>query len=607
MSRADIQPAFTWPTGSVGIVEPRSVHFPDPLDLDSGESLPHVDVAYETYGQLNADKTNAVLLCHAWTGDAHVAGYRPGQNPDDPDTKPGWWDLYVGPGKAFDTDRYFVICSNLLGGCNGTTGPTSINPHTAKPWGLDFPVVTIGDMVEVQRRLIDHLGIDRLLCVIGGSMGGMQVLEWTVRYPDRVAGAIPIATTACLGAQALAFDAVGRNAIRFDPEFHDGEYREHHTKPRRGLAIARMLGHITFLSEEMMHAKFGRTLRIGDELHYDFNSQFSVETYLDYKGGQFSEQFDANSYLYLTRAMDYFDLGADRDGVDAALARTRARFLVLSLTADWLFTPEQSKAIVQPLTRDGRSVTYLEVPTNYGHDAFLLESEHQHRAVAGFLRRLLREVQGNMAIYDRLAMGDLADDEKRRLDLERIDHLVDPGDSVLDLGCGEGAFLAHLRARGAQRVQGVDVDPRRVVEGIELGVDVIQADLDKPLDFFPDKSFNVVLLSRTLQVVRHPPVVMKEMLRVGERGIVTFPNFGYWRNRHKIAWTGRVPVSRNLPFSWADTPNLHHLSMRDFELWCREQGVHVRTRIAMDYASEHEIHLFPNLRATDAIYEITDP
>jgi homoserine O-acetyltransferase len=363
-------------------------HFDEPLDLECGRTLASIDVAYETYGALNADRSNAVLICHAWTGDAHVAGYAPGENPEDAKTKAGWWDLYVGPGKAIDTDRYFVICTNLLGGCKGTTGPASTDPATGQPYGPTFPIVTIGDMVVAQKRLVDRLGIKRLLCVTGGSMGGMQALEWAVRYPDSVFGAIPIATTPMLGAQALAFDAVGRSAIQRDPEFHDGEYAKHNTKPRAGLAVARMLGHITFLSEEKMHEKFGRTLRHGDELRYDLASQFSVETYLDYQGQKFVDRFDANSYLYLTRAMDLFDLGAGRGGVDAALARTKAQFCVISFSHDWLFTSEQSKAIVRALAEADRTVTYLDVVSNYGHDAFLLPSDHQERAIRGFLRRL---------------------------------------------------------------------------------------------------------------------------------------------------------------------------------------------------------------------------
>jgi homoserine O-acetyltransferase len=573
-----------------------------PLSLAAGCKLDHVDVAYETYGTLNDQRNNAVLICHAWTGDAHVAGYAPGEDPDDPRTKPGWWDQYVGPGKAVDTDRYFVICSNLLGGCKGTTGPASINPDTGKPWGVNFPVVTIGDMVEVQRHLIDHLGIEQLLAVVGGSMGGMQVLEWAARYPDRLFGAIPIATTASLGPQALAFDSVGRNAIKSDPDYHDGRYYEHDTAPRRGLSIARMLGHITFLSDEKMREKFGRDLRHGNEMKYDLNSQFSIETYLDYKGGQFVDQFDANSYMYLTRAMDLFDLGHQRESIDAALAKTDAHFLVLSFSDDWLFTPAEARRIAAVRSRQGRSVSYLNIPSNYGHDAFLLPSELQERAVGGFLNRLLTEKSGGAWPKSTLPAQD---DETKRLDLERIDEMIPQGSSVLDLGCGDGTYLAHLRDRGCARAQGVDIDGHRVVEAIERGVDVVHADLDQPIALFDDHSFDFVLLSRTLQVVRHPPVVLKEMTRIGRKGIVTFPNFGYWRNRHQIAWRGRVPVSRNLPFTWADTPNLHYLAMHDFEKWCADNGVRIERRIGMDYAKGAQIHLLPNLRATDAIYLVS--
>lgn len=590
---------------SVGIVEPRSLHLDQPLLLESGETLPRLDIAYETYGTLDAEKSNAILICHALSGDAHVAGYRPGEDPDDRKTKPGWWDHYVGPGKPVDTNHYFVICSNCLGGCKGTTGPTSTNPETGRPYGLDFPFITIGDMVEVQRRLVDHLGIEKLLAVIGGSMGGMQALEWSVRFPDGLVGVLPIATTASLGAQPLAFDAVGRNAIRSDPDFHEGRYAERDTHPARGLAIARMLGHITYLSEEAMQRKFGRSLRRGAELHYDLEPQFSVETYLDHQGERFVERFDANTYLYLTRAMDYFNLGDGRGGLEATMASTRARFLVMSFTSDWLFPSFQSRRIVSALTHAGRQVTYLDIPSDSGHDTFLLPNAHQERAIAGFLRRLALERRNRRAILDRIAEGELDQDERRRRDLERIDQYVDTGDSVLDLGCGDGAFLSHLRARGAERVQGVDNDIEKILAAIDNGVDAILTDLDKPLDMFGDKAFDVVLLSRTLQVVRHPPVVMEEMLRVGRRSIVTFPNFGYWRNRHMVAWTGRVPVSRNLPYSWADTPNLHHLSIADFERWCRERGVRIIDRFAIDYASGRAIPLLPNLLATDAIYVIS--
>jgi len=582
------------------------VRLDEPLHLECGRSLPFVDVAYETYGRLNERKTNAVLICHALSGDAHVAaGHGEDEGAAGDRGRPGWWDNYVGPGKAIDTDRYFVICSNVLGGCKGTTGPGSINPESGRIWGIDFPIVAIGDMVEVQRRLIDHLGIEKLLCVVGGSMGGMQALEWAVRFPGRLVGAIPIATTTSLSAQSLAFDAVGRNAIIFDPHFQQGRYDEHGVSPSRGLAIARMLGHITYLSEESMDRKFGRTLRYGEEVNYDFASQFNVETYLDHQGRKFVERFDANSYLYLTRAMDLWDVAGDHGGLAEAFKQTEARFLVVSFSSDWLFPAEQSQQIVKALLEAGRSVSYVNIPSPYGHDTFLLENDLQERALAGYLRRLSDEADPAIASREVVSLRGLDAVERRRLDLERISGFVEPNETVVDLGCGDGLFLAYLRSRGSGRVLGVDNDEHKVVAAIERGVDAIHDDLDEPLEMIGDQSFDVVLLSRTLQVVRHPATVLNEMLRIGRRCIVTFPNFGYWRNRHQIAWTGRVPVTRNLPFSWADSPNLHHLSMKDFESWCREHNVRIDHRIAMDFASENRIRWLPNLRATDALYVVS--
>ncbi len=575
--------------GSVGTVKTQTVRFDQPLELAGGQTLPHVEVAYETYGELNATKTNAVLICHALSGDAHVAGYLPGED------KAGWWDRMVGPGKPIDTDRYFVLCTNVLGGCKGTTGPGSIDPQTGRPWGLNFPVITIADMVAVQVRVLDHFGIDKLLCATGGSMGGMQALELAVAYPDRVAGVIPIATTASVSAQSLAFDAVGRNAIICDAEFHDGHYEAHGANPANGLAIARMLGHITYLSEQAMHEKFGRTLRHGSQVNYGFDSEYSVETYLDYQGDKFVERFDANTYLYVTRAIDYFDLGEGRGGLHAALASTSAAFLVISFTSDWLFPATQSQRLVRALSHAGKPVSYINIDAPYGHDSFLLDCESQDRAIAGFLNRLLVESAGG-------TVEPTTDGDRR--DLDRIESMIGDDDRVLDLGCGDGALLAHLKGRGLTLLQGVDLGEDRVVRCIENGVDVIHADLDKPLDCFDGGAFDAVVLSRTLQVVHHPGNLLDEMLRVGRRSIVSFPNFGYWRNRHQIAWTGRVPVSRNLPFSWADTPNLHFLSMKDFEQWCAEHGVSVLERVALDYESGYTIGFWPNLRATDAIYAI---
>ncbi len=352
----------------------------EPLLLESGRRFGPITVRYETYGSLNDDRSNAILLLHAFSGDAHAAGRHAPE-----DRHPGWWDTMVGPGRAFDTDRYFVICSNVLGGCQGTTGPGSIDPATGRPYGLSFPVVTIEDMVNVQYRLVRHLGIERLLAVAGGSMGGMQALQWAVSYPESVAGAIVLASTARLSAQGIAFNAVGRNAITSDERWNGGDYYGGEP-PARGLAIARMVGHITYLSDASMHEKFGRRLQRRDEFGFDFSDQFEVESYLEYKGGSFVDRFDANTYLYLSKAIDYFDLGGKYGSLEEAFRNTTSKFLVVSFTSDWLYPSYQSKEIVVALMRRGKDVSYTELDCPYGHDSFLLETERQRPLISSFLR-----------------------------------------------------------------------------------------------------------------------------------------------------------------------------------------------------------------------------
>jgi len=369
--------------GSVGLVTTEylassSLRPPPALALECGRELASFTLAYETYGELNARRDNAVLVLHAFSGDAHAAGYHDGE------AKPGWWDIMIGPGKAFDTDRYFIICSNVIGGCKGSTGPSSINPETGRPYGLSFPVVTIKDMVEAQRHLVDHLGIEKLLCVTGGSMGGMQALQWAVSYPDRVALAVPIGTTARSSAQQVAFNEVGRQAIQSDPDWRQGDYHGK-TVPYRGLALARMVAHITFLSDASMRQKFGRRLQDKAEYGFDFVTDFEVESYLRYKGDSFVKRFDANSYLYLTKAMDYFDLSQGNGSLRAAFAGTKARFLVISFSSDWLYPSYQSKEIVSALRQNNIEVVYSELQTNAGHDAFLLESGALGRLISNFL------------------------------------------------------------------------------------------------------------------------------------------------------------------------------------------------------------------------------
>lgn len=362
--------------------EPRSpvAEIARPLRLESGQILSPLRIAYQTYGALNADRTNAVLVCHALTGDQHVANVHPVTG------KPGWWSTLVGPGRPIDTDRFFVICSNVVGGCMGTTGPASTNPETGEPYGLDLPLVTIRDMVDAQALLIDHLGIETLFCVVGGSMGGMQTLQWAARHPDRVFAAMPIATAHKHSAQNIAFDEVGRQAITADPDWREGRYLVEGSSPRKGLAVARMAAHITYLSEPALQTKFGRNLQDRDAHSFGFDADFQIESYLRHQGASFVERFDANSYLYLTRAMDYFDLAADHGGsLAGAFLGTKTRFCVVSFTSDWLFPTVGSRAVVHALNAAAANVSFVEIETDKGHDAFLLDVPELLATSKGFL------------------------------------------------------------------------------------------------------------------------------------------------------------------------------------------------------------------------------
>ncbi len=352
----------------------------EPMRLDSGQSIGPFTAAYTTCGDLNSDKSNAVLVCHALTGDQYVLENNPVTG------KPGWWELMVGPGKPLDTDRYFIICVNVLGGCLGSTGPRDINSDTGEPWGLDFPVITIGDMVRAQALLLDHLGIDKLFCVIGGSMGAMQVLEWASKYSERVFSAVPIAGAARHSAQNIAFHEVGRQAIMADPDWRKGNYLREGANPKRGLSVARMAAHITYLSETALHRKFGRRLQARDAISFGFDADFQVESYLRHQGSSFVERFDANSYLYITRAMDYFDLAAEHEGVLAgAFEGTTVRFCIISFNSDWLFPTEESREVVRALNAVAANVSFVEIDTDKGHDAFLLEEPEFYATVSGFL------------------------------------------------------------------------------------------------------------------------------------------------------------------------------------------------------------------------------
>lgn len=359
------------------IVETKYFEIKEAIELECKKSLKNIQVAYETYGTLNENGDNAILILHALTADAHAAYYN-----SENDKKPGWWDTMIGPGKAFDTDKYFIICSNMLGGCKGTTGPSSINPDTNKPWALDFPVITIQDAVKVQKKLIDALSVKKLI-VVGGSMGGMQAMEWTIQHPDMVKSAIIIACAPKLNAQGIAFNAVARNAIISDKNFNNGNYYEGE-HPERGLSIARMLGHITYLCEEAMHNKFGRDFK--DAPSFDFGVDFQVESYLEYQGRIFVDRFDANSYLYITKAVDYYDPARKWGSLEEAFKNTKSKFLIITFSSDWLFSTSQAKTLVDALIKDDKEVSFVELESPCGHDAFLIEWETQTEIIKSFLK-----------------------------------------------------------------------------------------------------------------------------------------------------------------------------------------------------------------------------
>ena len=380
----------TLPADSVGLVETQFMHFDEPLVLECGKTLEQYDIAYETYGERNADGSNAILICHALSGDQHAAGY----NSMD-DRKPGWWESAIGPGKPIDTNRFFVVCINNLGGCKGSSGPNTKKPGTDEYWGPDFPIVTVKDWVHSQHRFMRALGLDYWRAVIGGSLGGMQVMQWSIDYPDCIKHALVIAAAPKLSAQNIAFNEVARQAIQSDPDFHNGRYLNHNSIPRRGLMLARMLGHITYLSDDAMRDKFGRELREG-KLNFGFDVEFQVESYLRYQGKSFVDRFDANTYLLMTKVLDYFDPARDYDDdLAKALSQASARFMVISFTSDWRFAPERSREIVQALLAADKQVSYVEVEANQGHDAFLIPIPHYMKVFGNYMNNVAAEIQAD--------------------------------------------------------------------------------------------------------------------------------------------------------------------------------------------------------------------
>ena len=574
------------------VVDTQFAHF-ESLPLDCGITLLNVDVAYETYGRLNETRTNAILVLHGFSGDAHAAGIsrETGQ--------PGWWSTMIGPGLAFDTDKYFVIATNVLGGCRGTTGPGSTDPETGQPYGMRFPVITIADMVRLQKMLIDYLGIGRLLAVAGGSMGGMQALQWAAAYPEAVLAAIPIATTARHSAQQIAFNEVGRQAITADPDWNEGDYYSS-KPPARGLAVARMVGHITYMSDASMREKFGRRLRDKDAFGFDFSVDFEVESYLRYRGSQFVNRFDANSYLYITKAMDYFDLSAG-SAVAADFEGTKTRFLVMSFTSDWLYPTYQSLDTVSMLRGRNVDVTFCELSSQYGHDAFLLETKEQAELVRGFLQSVFVEAERGTQKHVESTVPASANLINRQ-DYAMIAELVEPGSRVLDLGCGDGELLAWLREHKSVHARGVEIDTSNIRRAIARGVSVYGGDIEQGLSGYRDGAFDFVILSQTLQEMRYPLNALREMLRVGRHAIVAFPNFGHWSVRLSHLFSGRAPRTTLFPYDWYESPNLHFLTVDDFILLCRKQNWTIERQIFL--RRDREVRFLPNLTAEVAVFSI---
>jgi homoserine O-acetyltransferase len=595
MSQPSFQSSDSVRSGGV-LRHARSATLEGPLDLELGGRLSEVVVAYESWGTLNAARDNAILVCHAISGDSHAARH-------DAEDDAGWWEILIGSGRPIDTDRFFVLCMNVLGGCRGSTGPLSPNPATGKPYGPDFPQITVLDMVECQRRALPHLGIERLAGVVGGSLGGHQVLTWAVRHPEQVVAAVAIATSPRLTSQAIAFDVVGRNAILRDPDYAEGRYAESAKAPSVGLALARMLGHITYLSTQAMSSKFEHDRLHAADIVSDFEKKFSVGSYLAYQGERFVERFDANSYVTLSMAMDLFDLGADQAALRASLEAASCRWLVISYTSDWLFPPEQSREIVQALLSKRGRVSYCNVTSDCGHDAFLLgdDLDRYGELIRSFLDPDAG-AQGSLFVDPDLAQ--LL--HTRRVDYDHIAARVGAEDSVLDLGCGSGELLERLARRpgaGNRKDIGVELSEYAIVECVRRGVDVIHADIDRGLEIFENDAFDVVILSHTLQAVRDVEGVIAEMLRVGHRAIVSFPNAAHGAQRRRLEDEGLAPQASLLEsHRWSDPPPLRVLSIRDFELFCKERGVVIGDRVALDTRAGRVVDRDVNRNADLAIF-----
>lgn len=532
--------------------------------LEEGGVLPRVDVAWESCGLVRPENDNVVFICHALTGDAHVAG----RYADESESS-GWWESIVGPGKAIDTNRYRVICANVLGGCKGTTGPSSINPATGRPWGSAFPRFTIGDTVEVYRALLRELGVTHLAGLVGGSFGGIQVCEWLAAHPNEVDKAVMIASGAALNSQALAFDIVGRYAITLDPHWHGGDYydRPFEDRPNIGLAQARQVAHITYLSLDLLNRRFGRKQQ-ADWLAKDaewqeahaakFGTTFAIESYLRYQAKKFIARFDANSYLQITHAMDRYDASVKYGSLDEVCRRITAKLLLVSISGDWLFSEEQSRSIAAAMLRQGKDVSYSHLDIKVGHDGFLTHTKELGKLMGAFFAPAPLEVVP----------------EKRRK-LAPIVEMVPEGARILDIGCGAGSLLTLLRAKKV-RGTGIEIDFGKIVDGVRGDLNVLYEDADEGLGLLPDAAYDMAVLSETLQTVKKPREILVKILDKAKEAVVTIPNFASIGIRMHLLLTGRTPVGDELPFEWYDTPNTHFFTFHDFRALCAKEGIEIK-------------------------------
>ncbi len=576
----------------------RKFEVPHTLNLERGGNLENVEIAYETYGQLNSEKSNCILICHAITGDSHVAKH------DEKDL-PGWWEIMVGPGKPIDTNKYFVVCSNVLGSCRGTTGPNSINPKTNDYYGADFPVITIKDMVLLQKILIDSLGINQLLGVVGGSLGGFQCLEWATQYPERIKTCFPIASSPRLTTQGLAFDVVARNAIISDPNFNSGDYYDSEKKPDVGLALARMLGHITYLSRESMNEKFEIDRNNPRDISTSFEKKFSVGSYLAYQGERFVERFDANSYITLSTALDLFDLGSEKKQLKANLSKSICKWMIISFTSDWLYPPYQSFDIVDALLSESKNVSYCNIKSNAGHDAFLLSTDIKYygEITRSFFHNSFKSTEktskGNVDSKVKIGLTN-------RIDFQYISDLIPKNSSILDLGCENGELIKNLSSSGFHNSLGVEINQSNVIECINSNIQVVHSDLDTMLLKFYDKQFDVAVLSQTLQSIKNVEKILKQMTRVSKYSIVSFPNFAFKPMREMFFNQGKAPkIDGWYGYNWYDTPNVRFPSIDDFKEFCQEKKINIEKSLYLDTINNKQIDKEPNLNADSAIFLIS--